>query len=105
MPVMASPRLTTSGPVGAYHGYTQANPYWIRLSELRTAAGLAHWISHLETKGWWYEGTNRADFLRAVHTLCANGYDYRGKHHDVGGGRGWGGSKSLEGGTSVKPAV
>lgn len=77
----SQPSIDYVGRVGPYHGYTQANPYWIQLSELKAKAGLAHWIEHLETKGWWYAGTNRADFLRAVQTLCADGYLYRGRHY------------------------
>ena len=77
------PSIDYVGPVGLYHGYTQANPYWIRLSALKTEAGLGHWISHLETKDWWYEGTNGADFVRAALSLCADGYVYRGRHYKV----------------------
>ena len=76
------PSIDYVGPVGPFR-YTQNNPYWIRLSELKTSAGRARWIDHLETKDWWYEGTNRADFLRAVSTLCTDGYVYRGRHYSV----------------------
>lgn len=43
-----------------------------------TEAGLTHWIGHLETKGFWYEGSNREDFLTAV-TALRLGWLRRGK--------------------------
>jgi hypothetical protein len=77
------PSLDYIGPVGLYHGFTQANPYWVPLARLNTEAQLSGWIEHLETTGWWYEGTNRADFIGAVRRLWATGYIHRGKQHDV----------------------
>ncbi len=49
--------------------YRPSYPYWIRLNPLLTDKGLKWWTDHLETKWWWYEGSNRANFLAAVDAL------------------------------------
>jgi hypothetical protein len=43
------------------------NPYWIRLSELQTWAGLNHWMHHLNEKNWGRE--SMGDFVNAVMSI------------------------------------
>ena len=33
-------------------GYYKENPYWVRLDDVRSEAGLNHWLKHLSEKVW-----------------------------------------------------
>ena len=58
----------TDNPSLDYVGkYYRNNPYWIRLSDLQTWAGLNHWMHHLNEKDWGRE--SMGDFVRAAMSV------------------------------------
>jgi hypothetical protein len=50
--------------------YSKGDPYWIRVSELKTDAGLLKWLKHLSEKVWFSQNSNNAgNFVNAVFAL------------------------------------